>query len=42
MTKHTARGIRFSLYPDDGFGNCQVRITYHQLLTRIDTHWGEL
>lgn len=42
MTKHTTRGSRLSLYPDDGFGNCQTRITFQQLITRIVTRWGEL
>jgi hypothetical protein len=41
MTRHTHRGVRASLWVDDGFGRLS-RITYAQLLTRIDTGWGEL
>lgn len=41
MTRHTNRGARPSLYVDDGFGNLR-RITFHTLITRIVSGWGEL
>ena len=41
MTRHTHHGTRLSLWADDGFGQL-TRITFAQLIQRIDTGWGEL
>jgi hypothetical protein len=41
MTNHTSRGVRPSLYADDGFGNL-IRIDFDQLVTRMVTGWREL
>jgi len=41
MTKHTHRGVRVSLWVDDGFGQLK-RINFAQLTTRITSGWGEL
>ena len=41
MTLHTDRGLRPSLWVDDGFGTL-TRITYDELLTRIVSGWREI
>jgi hypothetical protein len=41
VTNHTNRGVRPSLYVDDGFGNLS-RIDFGQLVTRMVTGWREL
>ena len=41
MIRHAQRGSRMSIWVDDGFGNLK-RITFDQLITRIQSGWGEL
>jgi len=40
MTLHCDRGVRASLWVDDGFGNLR-RITFSLIQSRIATGWGE-
>lgn len=40
MTLHCARGVRVSLWVDDGFGNL-TRITFAKIQCRIATGWGD-
>jgi len=41
MTKHTAHGSVPSVWQDDGFGTLH-RITFQQLIARIESGWREL
>jgi hypothetical protein len=41
MSIHTKRGTRQSLWVADDYGNLS-RITFAQLITRIQAGWGEL
>lgn len=41
MSVHYLRGTRYSLWVDDGFGQL-TRITFGQLISRIESGWREL
>lgn len=40
MTRHTTRGVRPSVWVDDGFGHL-TRITFDQLIARLVSGWTE-
>lgn len=40
MTLHCKRGVRVSLWVDDGFGNL-TRINFANVQLRIASGWGE-
>jgi hypothetical protein len=41
MTKHTPHGSIPSVWQDDGFGTLH-RITFQQLIARIESGWREI
>jgi hypothetical protein len=41
MTRHTQHGSIPSVWQDDGFGQL-TRITFQQLIARIESGWREL